>query len=135
MLKYEEQFTKSNDGQALYKNPLNRPLISLDVEKAINRIVLMKFRFNTTDSSVSNYRKIFKTYYNSPKDYDEDVINSVHYMRENKCVFYENPLLGVDQKIPNCELTELDGINKTTLYDVIIKENGDSTVIAAYSLS
>lgn len=135
MLKFEEHFTKSKEGQALYANKLNRPLVSLDIEHSINRIVLDHFDFDTSDKSVENYRTIFKTYFKSPDDYDKEVINSVHYMRENKCVFYKNPIIEIGQKIPNCELTELDGQKKTTLYDAIKKEAGEYTVFAAFSLS
>ena len=57
--------------------------MSLDVEKMINRIVLNYFGFDTSNESVENYRTIFRTYFKSPNDYDVEVINSVHYMREN----------------------------------------------------
>lgn len=135
MLEFEEEFSKSAKGQMMYKNPLNKPYTSLVVEKAINRITLDKFKFDTSDESVENYRKIFRTYYRSPDDYDKDVINSVHYMRENKCVFYKKPVINVGEKIPNCELVERDGKTKTTLYDAIKKEDGHHTVFAAFSLS
>ncbi len=135
MLKYEESFTKSDKGQNMYRNTLNNPLVSLTVEKTINRIVLQKFGFDTSDNSVSNYRTIFKTYFKSPNNYDKDVIESVHYMRENKCVFYTAPVLKIGDIIPNCGLFELDGETKTTLFDTIRKENANHTVIAAFSLS
>jgi len=135
MLNYEEQLTKSNYGQSLYKNTLNKPLISLTIEYAINRLVLAKFGFDTTDRSVSMYRTIFKTYYNSPHDYDPDVLNAVHYMRENKCVYYKMPPLQINDKIPNCELYNLDGITKTTLHDTINNLNSKYTLIGAFSLS
>lgn len=135
MLKYEESFAKSEKGQSLYKNPLNRPFVSLNVEHSINRVTLDHFNFDTSDESVGNYRTIFKTYFKSPNDYDKEVINSSYYMRNNKCVFYQHPPLKLGEKIPNCELTLLDGKTKTTLYDAIAKENGKHTVFAAFSLS
>lgn len=135
MLNYEEQLTKSDYGQSLYKNTLNNPLISLTIEYGINRLVLSNFGFDTTDSSVNMYRTIFKTYYNSPDDYDSDVLNAVHYMRENKCVYYKNYPLQINDKIPNCDLYELDGISKTTLYNVINKTKSKYTLIGAFSLS
>jgi len=135
MLKYEEQLTKSEYGQSLYKNTLNKPLISLNIEKALNRLVLSYFGFNTSDLNVETYRTIFRTYYNSPNDYDKDVLDSVHYMRENKCVYYKSPPLQLGDKIPNCDLYEIDGKTKTTLYDVINKTKSDYTLIEAFSLS
>ena len=120
MLNYEEELTKSEFGQSLYKNILNKPLVSLNVEKTLNRLVLSHFGFDTTDENVEMYRTIFRNYYNSPNDYDKDVLNAVHYMRENKCVYYKNPSLKLDDKIPDCELYELNGKEKLTLYDAII---------------
>lgn len=134
MLQFEEQFTKSDRGQALYKNKLNRPFISLTVEKTINRIVLAQFGYNTTDDDVETYRTIFRTYFRSPDDYDEDVINSVHYMRENRCVFYKATPLQIGEQVPDSTLYHLNGKNKTSLYNIIDKKSR-YTVIAAFSLS
>ena len=36
-------------------------------------------------------RKIFLKYYKSPTEYDEEVLQSVTYMRENKSVYYTKP--------------------------------------------
>lgn len=135
MLKFEEEITKSEYGQSLYKNILNKPLISLNVEKTLNRLTLDHFNFTTDDTSVENYRTIFKTYYRSPHDYDKEVLDSVHYMRENKCVYYKNQPLKIGENIPNCSLYNLDGHTQTNLYDVIQKANSDYTVVAAFSLS
>jgi len=49
MLTFEEELTKSEYGQNLYKNPLNKPFISLTVEKALNRRVLSEFGFDTSN--------------------------------------------------------------------------------------
>lgn len=133
MLNYEEALTKSDYGQGLYKNTLNNPLISLTIEKALNRATLSQFGFTTSGQSVEMYRTIFKTYYRDATDYDKEVLDSVHYMRENKCVYYKNKPLQIGEKIPDCELYNLDG-KTTTLYDAINKES-DHTLIAAFSLS
>lgn len=135
MLSREEKVTKSEYGQSMYRNVLNKPFVSLTVEFAINRKVLSDFGFDTSDKSVDTYRTIFKTYYNGPTDYDADVINSVHYMRENKCVFYTADKLNIGDKIPDCKLYNLDGMTTTSLYDVIAQENANHTVIAAFSMS
>ena len=133
MLNYEEQISKGDTGQSLYKNTLNLPLVSLNVEKTLNRLTLMHFGFDTTDESVEMYRSIFKNYYNSANDYDKDVLSAVHYMRENKCVYYTKPIINVGDVIPNTELYELNGMTKTSLYDVINKSN--YTLIQSFSLS
>jgi hypothetical protein len=138
MLKFEEELTKSEYGQNLYKNPLNNPFVSLTVEKALNRKVLSEFGFDTSDYSVEMYRTIFKTYFHSPTDYDEEVISSVHYMRENRCVFYENEKLEIGQSIPNCPLYTLEG-SETTLFECMPSIINDipitHTVFAGFSLS
>ncbi len=135
MLNYEEHITKSDNGQGLYKNTLNMPLTSLNVEKILNRQTLMNFGFDTTDESVEMYRTIFKNYYNSPTDYDKEVLNAVHYMRENKCVYYKSPIINVGDVIPNCEIYELDGKTKTSLHDIINKNKSTYTLIESFSLS
>ena len=134
MLNYEEQLTKSDYGQSLYRNTLNKPLISLNIEKAINRLVLAHFNFDTDDQSVAAYRTIFKNYYQGPTDYDPDVLNAVHYMRENKCVYYKERVLQVGDKLPNCGLYNLDGKIQVELHDLIDK-NSKYTMIGAFSLS
>lgn len=135
MLKHEEQITRSEYGQSMYKNSFNNPFISLTVEKALNRKVLSDFGFDTSDESVECYRTIFKEYFRSPDDYDKEVIESVHYMRENKCVFYKYPPMKIGQRIPNVGLYQIDGKTKTTLYDAIGHPRPDYTVFAAFSLS
>lgn len=135
MLRFEEIFTKSSEGQVLYKNPFSRARISLDVEHSINRITLDHFNFDTSDVSVAAYRTIFRTYFNAPDDYDKEVINSVHYMRENKCMFYTKPILEIGQTIPDCELVEQNGEKTTSLHAAIKKEDGVHTVFAAFSTS
>lgn len=135
MLNYEEEITKSKEGQSMYHNPLNRPLVSLTIEKAIQRIVLTKFGFDTSDKSLTNYRTIFKNYYESPENYDKDVLNATHYMRENKCVYYKSLPLEIGQKIPDCKLYHMDGKTETTLYNIIDNKQSNHTLIAAFSLS
>jgi len=135
MLKYEEALVRSDFGQTLYNNPLNRPLVTLNVEKSINRLTLSHFGYDTTDNSVANYRSIFRHYYRSPTDYDKEVLDSVHYMRENKCVYYTKEPLKVGQLMPNCRLFTIDGTTQVNLHDVIQKEAAKYTVVAAFSLS
>jgi len=135
MLRREEELVKSDYGQNMYRNSYNNPFISLEVEKAFNRMILAEFGFDTSDDSVDMYRMIFKTYFKSPYDYDREVIESVHYMRENKCVFYTSPPMEIGQKIPNVKLFRVDGISDLTLYDAIGYPRPPNTLFAAFSLS
>lgn len=135
MLNYEELLTKSDQGQSLYKNVLNNPLISLTIEKTLNRMTLAHFNFNTDDISVETYRTIFRTYYRSPTDYDKDVLDAVHYMRENKCVYYKNSDLNIGDKIPDCVLSNLDGTKQTSLYTILGQQQSTYTMVGAFSLS
>lgn len=136
MLLWEQDLMKSDEGQSRYKNELNNPYISLTNEYAFNRQTLSQFGFDTTDSSVENYRNIFKTYFRSPDDYNHNVINSSYYMKNNRCIYYRSPIINIGDKIPNVSLFTSDGTIETTVYDAI-HENGGSniTVIAAFSMS
>jgi hypothetical protein len=122
MLKYEDTLIHGDIGKQIYTNPLYKPRISLFPEHTIHRIVLTKFGFDTSDESVANYRTIFITYHKSPTEYDKEVLDSVTYMRENKCVYYTKPVIGKGDKIPNCKLYTLDGKTETTVYDQLGSE-------------
>ena len=138
MLEFETEYAKSEKGQMMYKNPLIFPGTSLTVEYAFNRVTLAEFGFETDDGSVDNYRTIFRTYFKSPTDYDKKVIDASYYMKNNKCVFYEKEPMLLGQKIPNCDLYELNGKTKTTLYDTILNNDGTVptfSIFAAFSLS
>ena len=88
----------------VYGDPLINTKSSLEPEYKIHRLVLDKFGFHTTTEDVEMYRTIFKHYYKSPTDYDAEVLRSVTYMRENKCVYYTSRELLVGDKIPNVKL-------------------------------
>jgi len=124
MLQWESEFMCSTEGQARYKTPGSGQFTSLDNEYAFNRRVLREFGFTTNDRSVMNYRRIFRTYFRSPTDYDTEVINASHYMRNNRCVFYTTPEIKIGDTIPNVPLLTTNPENSkentpTTLYDAI----------------
>lgn len=133
MLKYEDSIILGEIGKQIYKNDLYNPRKTLSPEYAIHRLVLARFDFDTTESSVENYRNIFRNYYNSPTDYDKEVLDCVAYMRENKCVYYTQPIINIGDKLPDSGLYKLNGNDVTTLY----KEIGDAkyTIIGAFSNS
>ena len=116
MLRYEDQIILDEVGKKIYADPSYEVSDSLFSEFVIHRIVLSKFGFDTSDESVLNYRKIFKTYYESPRSFDREVMQSVAYMRENKCVYYTEKDINVDDLINDCRLYDLDG-NVTSIME------------------
>jgi hypothetical protein len=118
MLKWESEYMCSEEGQQRYRAIGSGQFTSLDNEYAFNRRVLREFGFTTNDESVANYRRIFQTYFQSQTDYDADVINSSHYMRNNRCVFYTTPEIHPGDQIPDVSLLN-NGNQPITLYDAI----------------
>jgi hypothetical protein len=90
-------------------------LTDLETYYTLHRQTLNAFGFTTTDTDVVKYREIFRNYYNGPHDYDDEVLNSVCYMRENKCVYYDAPHINVGDVLPDSELLTLSG-ESTTLH-------------------
>ena len=134
MLEYEDSIIHSSLGDEIYKNPSNNAGTSLEVFYIIHRMTLAKFGFNTNDTNVNQYRNIFKTYYNSPTNYDKEVIGKVTYMRENKCIFYSEKVLNVGDKLPDCILYESNGVTLSSIYSKL----GDTFkygFVAGFSLS
>lgn len=137
MLQYEETQATSQWGQDRYRDPTNRVSISLDNEYAFNRKVLYHFGFDTSDESVTWYRRIFKTYFQNPYNYDKEVIESSYYMRNNRCVFYKEQPIVAGDPLPNCRLYMNDGYTETTLHNAIM--SGDvstkKAIVCAFSNS
>lgn len=92
MLKYEDSLIH-NDVGMMYKTPSYLPSQSLNVEWAVQRLVLTHFGFSNSDDDVLNYRKIFRKYYKNPLEFDREVLDSVSYMKHNKCVYYTQPVI------------------------------------------
>jgi hypothetical protein len=117
MLKYEDTIIHGEIGKQIYGDPSYKPRTSLFSQFSIHRLVLSKFGFTTSNNDVKNYRSIFLNYYQSPDNYDQEVLSSVTYMRENKCVYYKQPIIQIGDQLPNCRLYELDGKTETNLYE------------------
>lgn len=116
MLKHEDQIIHSDFTKNMYEDHVFASHETLSDVYAIHRKVLSEFDFNTSPESVENYRKIFDHYYKSPTDYDQEVLNSVTYMRENRCVYYTEPIINIGDVISDdelCELYNLDGTKCT----------------------
>ena len=129
MLTYEDEFSKSDEGQEVYRREFSINKRTVEPMIAIHRIVLDHFGFDTSDSSVKNYRNIFRTYYKSPTEYDKDVMNASFYMKHNKCVFYKTPVISVGDTIPNMTILTREQ-KPVQVYDKLISE---LTLVAAFS--
>lgn len=132
MLKYEDTLILGDIGRKIYTDPSYEVSKSLFSENVIHRMVLTHFEFDTSDDSVFTYKKIFRTYYKSPTDYDNEVLQSVAYMRENRCVYYTEPEINVGDVIDDCRFYELNG-KKTTIKESL--GDFDFAFIAGFSNS
>jgi hypothetical protein len=134
MLKFEDILYLSNKGQQIIKK-YGKVISNLEASKIIQRNTLEKFNFISSDNSLKNYRKIFQHYYISSTNYDDDVLQSVYYMRENRCLYYIEPELNIGDKLPDVELFNLDGTTKNNLYNILDNNDYNNCIIAAFSLS
>lgn len=134
MLEYEDKLFLSKEGQQfLSEYGLNTT--SLEGSKSIQRKTLNNFGFNSSDTDLANYRKIFHHYYVSPTEYDPQILNSVYYMRENRCLYYKSKPLEINTIIPNLNIYGLDGKTQYDLHNLIREKNYSKTILAAFSLS
>lgn len=153
MLKAEEILWKSDIGQDLHRTEAEinvnfpqceRKKLKLDMAQyEIQRRILLDFGFSPDKESTDNYREIFRTYYRSPTDYDKEVLDSVHYMRHNRCVYYTAPIINVGDNIkdvlkdpeqPPINVQNLAGENKALL-DIINNIPEQKIILAAFSMS
>ena len=134
MLKYEDKVIHSDLGKNIYNDNSYEHYTTHEAMFAIHRIVLSEFGFNTNENDVNTYRKIFQSYYSSPDVYDKEVMDSVSYMRENKCLYY----VGKDYKIgdffEDVKIYTIDGKENVSLFNIIKKED-KYTFVGAFSTS
>jgi hypothetical protein len=135
MLKYEDLIMLGPVGAAFFSDNTFSHLTDLNTYFTIHRIVLADHGFQTNDSDVANYRSIFSHYYKTPFDYEKDVLSSVCYMRENKCVYYKTPEIKVDDSVPDVELFEVDGVSKSSLYTALSEIDAKYIFVGAFSNS
>ena len=115
MLRFEDSLFLGPEGKKIFGDTTFRHLNDLETYYTLHRQTLNAFGFTTTDTDVAKYREIFRNYYNGPHDFDDEVLNSVCYMRENKCVYYDAPFINVGDVLPDSELLTLSG-ESTTLH-------------------
>lgn len=114
---------------------MGRNTTSQHGSRTIQRMVLKKFGFDTDDDNVKKYKFIFRKYYKSSTDYDEDIMNAVHYLRENRLLYYTAKRIKINDTLPDVTVCELDGKTKTSIYKIIEQKKYDKTIVAAFSLS
>lgn len=134
MLEYEDKLFLSREGQQ-FLSEYGSNTTSLEGSKSIQRKTLNNFGFESSDADLANYRKIFHHYYTSSTDYDPQILNSVYYMRENRCLYYKSQPLKLGTQIPNLNIYGLDGKTQYDLHQLIKTKNYDKTILAAFSLS
>lgn len=134
MLEYEDKLFLSDVGQQ-FLSEYGSNTTSLEGSKSIQRKTLNNFGFESTDIDLSNYRKIFHHYYTSSTEYDPQILNSVYYMRENRCLYYKSKPLKINTIIPNLNVFGLDGKTQYDLHNLVREKNYSKTILAAFSLS
>lgn len=134
MLAYEDTLIHGDDGQYMYKLPSYKPRSTLTVEYAIQRLVLHYFGFTTKLSDVEMYRSIYRNYSS-----DATVLQSVTYLRENKCLYYSSPLISVGDRVhkvlENCNVLSIDGTDVHNLFDMTRASPFEHVLIGAFSSS
>ena len=134
MLRYEDSIMLGPIGAAIFADNTLPHLTALDTYYIFHRETLSAHGFNTTDEDVANYRKIFSHYYVSPHQYDAEVLGSVCYMRQNKCVYYTAPLINIGDAAPNADLLTLSG-HPTNLFEILDTQKHAYTFVGAFSNS
>ena len=134
LLRFEDGVIRGPLGAAIFADRSIPHLKSLETYFIFHRITLAEHGFTTEASDVATYRTIFSNYYKDPQHYDEEVINAVCYMRENKCVFYDTPLIALGDLAPDVELSTLSG-ESTTLHTLIEANPHKYTFVGAFSHS
>jgi hypothetical protein len=134
MLKHEDTLFLGPEGKRIFGDSTFQHLTDLETYYTFHRATLHAFGFTTTDADVGTYRTIFAQYYKGPHDYDADVLGSVCYMRENKCVYYDAPLIKKGDTIPDVDLLTLDG-TPTTLHAQLAALPHKHVFIGAFSNS
>jgi hypothetical protein len=134
MLKFEDSIIHSDVGTQIFRNPLLNIAKSLDADYAIKRLVLVEFDFDTSDTSLQNYVRIFAMYYKSPLNYDVEVMASVTQFRENRLLYNTNPKPAVGAIIPNCKMMSLNG-GTLDLHSYLHSISATKYIIHAFSTS
>lgn len=134
MLRHEDSIMTGHEGAAIFADETLQHLTELDTYHIFHRMTLATFGFQTAAKDVLTYRTIFSHYYRNPTDYDKDVLSSVCYMRENKCVYYTAPQVNVGDSAVDTELLTLDGAS-TSLNAELLSLKHKYVFVGAFSTS
>ena len=135
MLRHEDAIHYSELGQDIHRNPYNGSLVSLAPRRIVERMVLTHFGFTTDEESLTLYTQIFRHYCDAGKGLDEEIMNSVYYLRHNLCLRFRSPELKVGDRLPNCTtLLDLQGNPSSADLHTLVKAHGH-TMICAFSSS
>lgn len=134
MLRFEDEVIHSERGASIYQRHPDSAT-SLIPEKTIHRVVLKHFGFDTSDQSVEIYRTIFRQYYRSPIDFDQEIMQAVTYMRENRTVFYTTPSIEIGSTLPDAPLLLLDSGKPTSVSEQLNKHDFRYAFVGGFSTS
>jgi hypothetical protein len=134
MLRHEDGLMLGLEGAKIWGDNTLAHLTDMNTYHIFHRATLAAHGFTTTDEDVATYRTIFRNYYNGPTDYDADVLSSVCYMRENKCVYYTAPPINVGDAGPDVELETLGGA-PTSLHAILDAHKHKHVFVGAFSNS
>lgn len=132
MLKYENTLYFSKEGQNILSNVGMKNMIKFDGVRTIQRLTLKHFNFSATDESLNTYRKIFFHYYKNSIFYDFEIMESIVYFRENRCLYYNSPILNIGDIIPDCNVLSL---NKEKINIKSLLQENKNTLLCAFSSS
>lgn len=115
MLKEEQKVRYSKEIQELYTrqyyNKQNNPNYKeVNIEREIQKYILEKFGYNSTNKSLTEYWKIPSTYWN-----DEEVKNSIFYMKLN---IFNYPDIKVGDELIDSQLINYQSNELTNLKDL-----------------
>ncbi|AYV86736.1 MAG: hypothetical protein Sylvanvirus7_34 [Sylvanvirus sp.] len=139
MLRREDEIMHSKTGQDIYRLCYNNAMENVMPQIIIQRMVLNEFGFTTSnDQSLNMYHQIMKEYYQSPTEYDEDVMQAVTYFRENSCLYFTSPCIELNQPVPDCydlyELSEFPMSNDTKELDELKMDSNPLPPVDLHSI-
>lgn len=132
MLRAEDRLFFSDEGQ---KHLLEHGgLGSLEANKVFQRKILDQFGFSCDADSLKMYRSVIHRYYRNALDYDQEVLNSVVYLRENRLLYYKTVKPKIGDKYTDIELLNTDRCS-VKMSEIINRCQKPYIIFGAFSLS
>lgn len=134
MLRYEDVLIHGPEAQEAYKAFRALGHHSMDVERMTARQTLDHFGFSTDDASLATYRSLAKLYHD-----DDEVKESVTYLRANRCLRYTLPFPSLGEVCPNPPVHPFHMKTGTTAetepLHTLFDRSKDQRIVAAFSSS